>query len=235
MSSILLPQPPTLPEGYCPESWQQVFDDIAHDFDWTINGTPGVVISEDAPSDITALWVRLVDGFPEDNYVYVGEVGMWLSPYYPSADSRWIYWWYGSESDLWGMDGGDGVDPSAVSPTIVTGSFWKVFTTLAGRMPVGAGTLQPSGTMISVGDTGGEDEHVLTEGELAEHSHAVETGPTTSGDDGGPAITSGSSPAHPSIVLQDSPAGSDEPHNNMPPYLALHGIQRTARKYKTAT
>lgn len=65
------------------------------------------------------------------------------------------------------------------------------------------------------GDTGGEEEHVLTESEMPSHRHSVSynssrspVGPTRREVVGGTTFNTGY-------------AGGDAPHNNLPPYMAL--------------
>ena len=63
----------------------------------------------------------------------------------------------------------DGTDPNE----IWQGTTWK--RTLQGRVPIGAGEYWENGKKFSysVGDTGGEAEHQLTERELVPHSHTA--------------------------------------------------------------
>lgn len=78
------------------------------------------------------------------------------------------------------------------------------------------------------GQSGGEKEHVLTIDEMPEHNHWGAARPDY-------AIYSGGG-THPSAVMDDNninniytnPRGSGEPHNNMPPYLAVYMWKRTA-------
>jgi len=73
----------------------------------------------------------------------------------------------------------------------------------------------------NLGDTGGEDEHQLTEAEMPSHTHGLDldsnyerNGGNTSSDFAGTDTQTGS-------------AGGDQPHNNMPPFLALNYIIKT--------
>jgi len=102
---------------------------------------------------------------------------------------------------------------------------------LQGRAPIGDGT--GSGlTPRALGDSFGEEDHVLTVSELAAHSH-TDTGHThTEGNTAPTAITIGpgapAPSAVPSVGITGSGSasltntGSDSPHNNMQPSLALH-------------
>jgi len=101
---------------------------------------------------------------------------------------------------------------------------------LRGRAPIGDGT--GSGlTPRALGDSFGEEEHVLSVGELAAHSHTDSGHAHTEGTTAPTAITIGpGAPAPaaigaPGITGTGSAAltntGSDSPHNNMQPSLAL--------------
>lgn len=61
------------------------------------------------------------------------------------------------------------------------GTTWK--RTLQGRVPIGAGDYWENGKKFSysVGDTGGEAEHKLTESELAPHTHSASAACSTNG------------------------------------------------------
>lgn len=89
---------------------------------------------------------------------------------------------------------------------------------LRGRTVIGAG----DGSGLSsraVGSNGGEEDHQLTEGELASHSHSVEL--TT----GVPGVAPGEVAFDTTIpILTDSTGstGGDSPHNNMQPFYSLN-------------
>jgi len=73
-----------------------------------------------------------------------------------------------------------------------------------------------------LGDAGGADEHQLTEAEMPSHNHPSRfTGPT-SAEGGGKARTSYAGETQSSFN-----AGGDQPHNNMPPFLAVSFIIKT--------
>ena len=78
-----------------------------------------------------------------------------------------------------------------------------------------------AGGQYNVGDTGGEDEHTLTEAEMPSHTHDYDTETvTTSGTAEGWTGTSAAS------TRSVQPAGGDEPHENRPPYYALAYIMK---------
>ena len=100
-----------------------------------------------------------------------------------------------------------------------------------------------AGGQYEVGDTGGEDEHTLTEDELASHTHTGETtidgehshtydhpiignenDDTSGGTNGSPQQTS-TDGAH-NHDLEIDATGGGQPHENRPPFYALAYIQK---------
>ena len=86
-----------------------------------------------------------------------------------------------------------------------------------------------------MGATGGEESHTLTEAEIAPHKHAMAYGPDSSegstgfsyGIAAGSATNSAGGRGYESNLGTFS-AGGGQPHNNMPPYLAVYTWKRTA-------
>lgn len=112
----------------------------------------------------------------------------------------------------------------------VDGSHFNV-PDLRSRVPVGAGT-GPGLSTYALGQTGGEETHVLTTAELASHSHS-DTGhahtESAASPSVGAAITGVPVPSAvpvPSITgtgfASISSTGSDSPHNNVQPFVALN-------------
>lgn len=98
---------------------------------------------------------------------------------------------------------------------------------LRGRVVVGAG----QGASLSgrpVGQTGGEESHTLTVGEIPSHSH-VQTIDDPNGPQGGPNQSgvggNGNNPGIP--VGSTRPAGGGGAHNTMPPFLVLTFLIKT--------
>lgn len=95
--------------------------------------------------------------------------------------------------------------------------------------------LLAAGAKHAAGSTGGEESHILTEDEIAPHKHAMAYGPESSasstgfayGIAAGSATNSAGGRGYASNLGTFS-AGGGQPHNNMPPYLAVYTWKRTA-------
>ena len=85
---------------------------------------------------------------------------------------------------------------------------------------------QDAGTFATVGDTGGEETHKLTVGELANHYHVArfQGDYGVSGASIGVMANTGSGGAP---VITDS-TGQDQPHNNLQPYVVIKRWHRIA-------
>ena len=95
--------------------------------------------------------------------------------------------------------------------------------------------LLAAGAKHAAGSTGGEESHILTETEIAPHKHAMAYGPESSasstgfsyGIAAGSATNSAGGRGY-AANLGTFGAGGGQPHNNMPPYLAVYTWKRTA-------
>jgi len=87
----------------------------------------------------------------------------------------------------------------------------------SGTRPTGGNTL----TQYNVGDWEGEETHVLTEAELAAHTHVLNlplSVPTGAGASSGVGPTTGGVSTSPQSIASD---GSNSPHNTIQPVLAF--------------
>lgn len=108
---------------------------------------------------------------------------------------------------------------------------WRQLDILDGRVPIGENPALPSGKTENglavrvLGDTGGEEEHVLSEDELPSHKHRT----VLAGDN----FNSEWKAGNPGVALHGdrwqqkhdrsytAPAGESRAHNNMPPFAVV--------------
>lgn len=105
----------------------------------------------------------------------------------------------------------------STSPASLFGGTWEQ---LKDRFLLGAGDI------YSAGSTGGEAAHTLTVGEMPAHTHTITT--WYAGVGNGSAVQRGWSGDSTSKLVTTDITGGDQPHNNMPPYLAVYMWKRVA-------
>lgn len=113
---------------------------------------------------------------------------------------------------------------NSTSPATLFGGTWE---RLGGRFLLGADDTCPAGS------TGGEAEHTLTVQEMPSHKHALLVrGKTTGASTEALESTAYSATEEASDAGETdailSAAGGSQPHNNLPPYLAVYIWKRTA-------
>lgn len=115
---------------------------------------------------------------------------------------------------------------SATSPASLFGGTWE---SIGGRFLLGADAT------YAAGSTGGEAEHKLTVDEVPSHNHDMPNPNWTSGEyvKTWPAWAPLYTASQESTEVSCAPGstqktGGNQPHNNMPPYLAVYMWQRTA-------
>lgn len=109
------------------------------------------------------------------------------------------------------------------------GNGWQPYIHINGRFPIGAGmTTTPDDRderrEFKLLETAGEYEHVLTEREMPSHAHNYEDRTQRHPNIGGSGGSIGDTQVTDIRGTQSS--GSDEAHNNMPPYLVLNFCYR---------
>lgn len=222
--------------------------------------TPAFVVGRSIPTTTNPpFWLQTTQDATSDNPNFYGEMVRWyqfdgvnwLSPHPVPPNSPEIRIWIGAEQALWSYDGGDGTDPSTILPTANTGAMWQVETLFQFRFPlgVGANTAGFDGNIPSqaaVQEQGGDERVVLTNDELAPHTHFIaaddpgSTGlPPTATTQvskyinlvGTPEMAGSTLPA--TLGLTSPSEGGSKSHQNMPPYVGVYFIKRTTRIYYT--
>jgi len=129
---------------------------------------------------------------------------------------------------------------SSTNPATLFGGTWVAWG--AGRVPVGIDTSDSA--FDSVEETGGAKTHTLTEDEMPSHEHRVDDRRTDIGDVHVYSRWNGSNPAGSGSLrtqwddvggpysvyngLYAVSTGSDDPHNNLQPYIVCYMWKRTA-------
>lgn len=236
--------PSTLPSGFCPSDYQGLLNGFsAHQFVTLPDTFQGLTVSSTTPTDTSRPWLQL-DSFGRPVRIYVFASGAWLS-LHPDFPGKTIIWTT-TLPTMTTFDGGDANAPSAIS-----GPMWEVVTALETRVPIGAGTL-PSGTVLTVGGTGGAETVTLDDDEIPDHQHFICKADT--GDFGDPPVTSNQY-AYRSIQDANQPseyvlrgqtseadtgltsgfggdgAGATVAHQNLQPYLVVYFLRRTSRLF----
>ena len=244
----------TLPVGFCPVTYQDIWNAFAAASQVTLpDALSQIVWQTTQPSDQTVSWGK-VDSLGRPIGIYRFAQGLWLSPH--SLVPGLTQWWFTAQPDFTSFDGGDANPISATS-----GPMWQLAkddngNVIAAQMPITAGTLL-SGLVLNVGDTGGEEKHLLTIAEAGidpNHQHAVARASANNQQiaipTGGVATAipgqaiGGSGDVTPSAeadysafgtsTLQTDTPGSPQttvPHNCLSPYVTGFLLQRTTRLF----
>ena len=116
------------------------------------------------------------------------------------------------------------ISANSTSPASLFGGTWEQ---LKDRFLLGAGN------SYAAGSTGGEATHTLTIGEMPSHAHAMPNPDWTTGEyiETWPAWSSLYKATQKSTTSTCAPGstqntGDSQPHNNMPPYLAVYMWKR---------
>lgn len=229
--------PGSFPPNYCPATYQQLYNDMIALLTGSIPGNFTFVnygpTTPDA-DDQDKPWIRTgAMGEPDRTYNYFS--GSWaaLNPTPASGSERRL--WTGPLTGVGGLDTYDGGSVGAVTAT--SGPMWEEDTNFAGKVPVGVGTLSPSGTVLAVGDTGGVDQVTQTIAQLAAHSHGPDTvtDPTATSIVQNTSGATGQGTSAGGTFNINAPTtgitGASDPMNTMPPYRTVYFIKRTARIY----
>lgn len=233
MSTPITLLPGSLPAGYCISSAQDLNIDIVSRISAFLNDTfPGVWVGATAPTADyrDRVWFNTTNG-----RWYWFTTGDWFTqartPAGPSGE-RMI--WLDTEANLWLFDGGDGTNPSSVSPTATTGAMWMRDTTADARFPLGIGTL-PSGTVIAIATPPAGDETVtLDETQIPAHTHGPGGGLSKFwGFKAGAGAPYGSTLGTDTVLesLTDATGGGLS-HTNMPPWYPIILAKRTSRAWE---
>lgn len=187
-------------------------------------------------------WIRTnADGTPATP-VWTFSNGFWLLPHYTYdpvndlVDEDRVILWLGNPSQVDTFDGGE---PGTV--TNISGPMWSILTSMAAKIPIAPGAL-PSGKVLNVGDTGGEENHVQTAAEVGPHAHdrntkgltELATLAATEGGDIAGGSSSGGGMRLLTVATTGGTTGTNtggQPQNVMPPYYCINFLRKSGRKF----
>lgn len=130
--------------------------------------------------------------------------------------------WWGNISGAFDSNGLGIVGTQYESWQICNGQ--KGSPNLQGRFPFGADV---SGTLYPKGSVGGEATHTLTEAEMPSHNHTWTKPASPHNENETTGYIAGATPTTwLNFTVDTDYAGGGQPHNNMPPYMALYFIYK---------
>lgn len=181
------------------------------------------------PDDQDKPWLRTdpTTGLVDRWYVFVG--GDWVAKHPTAAGT--IIMWEGAEGSIPTFDGGE-----AGIVTATTGPMWEKVSQMDGRFPMGPGTL-PSGAIVAVTNTGGEERHELALTEIPNHDHALGgiSVVIEKIGSGNIDLEFGGTDAKAQTALAEGGDPDDDdntvPHNNLPPWYGVFFLRKTARSH----
>jgi len=173
---------PTLPEGFCPATWQELVNEAVGKAVAQFDGSGfTVIINQEAVPAVTdqdKLWRRPSQG-DRGLYQYSGGAWVTVNPETPSGNAR--RWWIGTLVDLETYDGG-----AAGAVAANSGPMWEEDTGFQGRSPMGPGTIPDILTLLAVAANSGVGQVTLTSAQMSlllSHQHVLGRFALTTNDD----------------------------------------------------
>lgn len=241
-TTLITLNPPTLPSGYCPSSWQDLINRAIVNTQAQFNSTIGNSFFNTG-SSTPSLDNQIFPWFDQNGEWWTHLSGYWARKHPVPAASSERRLWVGQLADVASYDGGDG---TAYSGNNFTGAMWEVDPAFEGKFIVGVGAFSNSGSVSVNGTTtstgvSGEDKHELIISEMPEHTHQMDSKRVTDVQLFQNAVITMDvlgTTTTPSVV-SDGPqysgenSGSSVAHNNLPPFYGTYVIKRTGRVYYT--
>lgn len=219
---------PTLPDGFCFEGdWQALADYLIENATYEFGSEIGnayynIGDAEPAADNRIYPWIRTIGDVVEGVYSY--DDGAWIRYHETPASANELRIWIGTPTELLTYDGGE-----SAAITSKTGPFWEVYTSMEGRFPIGV-----NATDYALGATGGAATHTLTTAQIPAHTHSFSIPGDVAGVDTANSMAEQGDGTSNMQPFTTDPTGGSDPHNNLPPYRAVHFIKRTARIYRRA-
>lgn len=240
--------PATLPSGFCPGTEQERLNEYARRLLGQLPGNYSTInygntkpsaIDQDKP------WIR-TNGDATFDRIYTYANGAWRSKHLIEPNFIMPYWYVGTLTAqiVAALDGGTYISPTPTSAD--NGPFWELASEMAAKFPIHPGTFASGVSMVGAG-TGGSEKVTLAKSQIPPHQHEIPpynlsgtSGATTQilvrndlQDFGNNLVTSDGTDKGVGNSNPSAPAAL--PHDNIPPYVGLYFIRRTARLYYIVT
>lgn len=219
----------SVPEDFCFRNWPQAWAFLTSLLAAELAGTANlfnVGSTKPGPDEIDRPWIK-TDSAGRIEGVYTHSDGAWVAKHPMPAGAIILY-----QGDPSLIDTYDGGEAGAITAT--TGPMWQKLSDMDGKIPIGPGTL-PSGRVIAVNGTLGEEKFELLEEHLPRH------------DIEGYFIIDNANLGTPGLISDDDRAGSKNgtivdsfggdangdttPHENMPPVVGKYFLIKTTRTH----
>jgi hypothetical protein len=239
---------PTLASNCWTATPQEMINEVFDKTRGQLEGLTGVIIQSTTPDidDQDKAWFK-TDGAGRDQGYFIFGSGTWnrLNPEPALGSARKL--WIGSATDVWSYDGGDGSDPSITIPHDTVGAMWEVDHDFDGRILMGPGTIPditPPAT-LQVSTNYGNGTHLLTDQELAPHTHDLSSDATiedsgeikvvNSGGGAAGLLIGATGVATTNLSVDPNPFTTTQQEIPMiPPVRGIFVIKRTARTHYKA-
>lgn len=233
----------SLAADYSPSDWNDLVQQLAKIFSAHVVGnytTFNWGSSTPAAEDQNKPWVKVsVDGSPDGLYTFFN--GVWVRPHAlePSA-AYYRALWFGTEEQLRSFDGGDG---STDAPTEFTGAMWEIDSSYPASFLCTVGSFAASGALAVTGqltDTSvaGVDKVTLAIDQIPSHTHEMiwDRQDSAGGSQGSVVYDGTDNGATADDISRNTEAAGGlnsvtTPHNNLPPFVGVYLIRRSARRF----
>lgn len=179
---------------------------------WSV-GTWCIVQQFDGEKSVSGSRTQIA--FPHATELLVNQLAPTYTRRYSETDNAWTDW-HSDALKMWPVNS-IYISYSHTSPAELFGGTW---------VRIDNAFLYGCGADDTIGETGGEKEHTLTQSEMPSHSHSYYSPIVQQVQSTSSGTTYGN--YNKSYQIATNSMGGDQAHNNMPPYIQVSIWRRTA-------